>query len=352
MAALDKLFQLAVKNKASDIHIVPGEPYILRHNGRIIRLKSAKLSPEHSRKLLFEVLSEAQKEILKKDLQLDFAHEVENLGRFRGSAMMHNNGLSVAFRVIPLEVPSLEKLGHPEVVKTFLDNHQGLILVTGGTGNGKTTTLAGMVDYLNQTRSHHILTIEDPIEFIHPKKKAAINQRQLGRDTLSYANALKGALRQDPDIIIVGELRDLETISLAISASETGHLVIGTLATSSAHKTIDKVIDSYPPEEQSQIRSMLGETLKGVVTQRLIPSVKGDKMELALEILVGSLSMGNLIRENKTFQIPSLMQTGRKIGMRLMDDSILELLQEEKISPEVAFANATNKNIFRSYLKR
>ncbi len=352
MAALDKLFQLAVQNNASDIHIVPGEPYILRRSGKIVRVKSGKLSPEHSRNLLFEILSDEQKKHLKEHLQLDFAHEVKGLGRFRGSSMMHNNGLSTAFRVIPPGIPTLESLGHPAIVSSFLENHQGLILVTGGTGNGKTTTLAAMVDNLNTNRAHHILTIEDPIEFVHPLKKGAINQRQLGRDTQSYANSLKGALRQDPDVIVVGELRDLETISLAISASETGHLVIGTLATSSAHKTIDKIIDSYPPEEQSQIRAMLGETLKGVITQRLIPGIKGDKMELALEILVGSLSMANMIREGKTFQIPSLMQTGKNIGMHIMDDSIMELLKEKKISPEAAFANATNKNAFRSFLKQ
>lgn len=350
MAVLDKLFQLAVQNNASDIHIVPGEPYIFRRSGKIVRIKSGRLTPEQTRSVLFEILSDEQKQQLKKNLQLDFAHEVKGLGRFRGSSMMHNNGLSTAFRVIPPKIPSLESLGHPPIVQSFLDNHQGLILVTGGTGNGKTTTLAAMVDHMNTTRAHHILTIEDPIEFVHPLKKGAINQRQLGRDTISYANSLKGALRQDPDVIVVGELRDLETISLAISASETGHLVIGTLATSSAHKTIDKIIDSYSPEEQSQIRAMLGETLKAVITQRLIPGIKGDRMELALEILVGTLSMNNLIRENKTFQIPSLMQTGKSAGMCRMDDSIMELLRAEKISPEQAFANAANKKIFKSYL--
>ncbi|MDH3346824.1 MAG: type IV pilus twitching motility protein PilT [Desulfobulbaceae bacterium] len=351
MAILEKIFKLAVEHNASDIHISPGEPFIFRKTGRLIRLKSQKLTPEQSRQCIFEVLTKEQQELLSENLQLDFALEIEGLARFRGSAMMHNRGFSSVFRVVPLGVPTLEQLGHPDTVRKSLDNHQGLILVTGPTGMGKSTTLAAMVDYLNTNRAHHVLTVEDPIEFVHPLKKGAINQRQLGKETLSYANALKGALRQDPDVIVVGELRDLETISLAMSASETGHLVIGTLATSSAHKTVDKIIDSYSPEEQNQIRAMLGETLKAVITQRLIPGIKGDKMELACEILLGTLSLANLVRDNKTFQIPSLMQTGRSSGMKLMDDSILELYQEEKISLDAALAFAENKAVFEKFKK-
>jgi len=350
MAIIDKVFKAAIDNKASDVHIAPGEPFILRHLGTFIKLKSGTLSPDHTKKIIFEILDPQQKKILMENLQIDFAYEVEGLGRFRGSAMMHNNGLSAVFRVIPPVIPTLEGLGMPEIVRKSLDNHQGLILVTGATGHGKSTTLAAMINYINMNRAHHVLTIEDPIEFVHPLKQCIVNQRQLLRDTFSYANALKGALRQDPDVIMIGELRDLETISLAISAAETGHLVIGTLSTNSAPKTVDRIIDSFPPGEQNQIRTMLSESLKAVITQRLLKGKTGDRMVLALEILLGNLSVGNLIRDCKTFQIQSVMQMGKNIGMRLMDESILELLEQEQISLDVAFANASNTKLFKKYM--
>jgi twitching motility protein PilT len=349
MAMLEKVFKAAVSFKASDIHVVPGEPFTLRRFGKLRKIKSDALTPEQCKKDIYEILSDNQKKRLEDELQLDFAIEIADLGRFRGSAMIHHNGLSAVFRVIPLEIPTLKELGMPAVVDKILDNHQGLILVTGATGQGKSTTLAAMVDYLNTKRAHHILTVEDPIEFIHPLKRGAVNQRQLGRDTLSYANALRSALREDPDVIVIGELRDLETISLAISAAETGHLVIGTLATSSAPKTIDRIIDAYPPGEQSQIRAMLSEAVKAVITQRLIPGVDKKSMKLALEILIGTLPLTNLIRDCKTFQIPSMMQTGKGAGMMIMDESILKLLKEEEISIEYAMANANNKKLFQNF---
>jgi twitching motility protein PilT len=352
MATLHKLFKAAVDHKASDIHVAPGEPFILRRLGRLQKLRSPPLTPEQSQQLICEVLTEAQQRTLRTHQQLDFALEIPNLGRFRGSAMVHSRGLSAAFRVIPPTIPTLEDLGMPDTVKKVLDNHQGLILVTGATGHGKSTTLAAMVNHINATRSHHVLTVEDPIEFVHPLKKCAINQRDLNRNTLSYANALKGALRQDPDVIVIGELRDLETISLAISASETGHLVIGTLSTSSAAKTIDRIIDSYPSREQAQIRAMLSESLKAVITQRLIPAKDGKSMVMALEILIGTLPLTNLIKDAKTFQIPSIMQTGKSVGMRIMDESILELLQAEKISAAEAFANASNPDRFKTFVDK
>ena len=301
MAIIDKVFRAAIDNKASDVHIAPGEPFILRHFGTFIKLKSTILTPENTQKVIWEILDPQQKKFLSENLQIDFAYEVERLGRFRGSAMMHNNGLSAVFRVIPPAIPTLDSLGLPEVVRKSLDNHQGLILVTGATGHGKSTTLAAMINYINMNRAHHVLTIEDPIEFVHPLKRCIVNQRQILRDTRSYANALKGALRQDPDVIMIGELRDLETISLAISAAETGHLVIGTLSTNSAPKTVDRIIDSFPPGEQNQIRAMLSESLKAVISQRLLKGKTENKMVLALEILIGSLSVGNLIRDCKTF---------------------------------------------------
>jgi twitching motility protein PilT len=350
MAIVEKVFRAAIGLKASDVHIVPGEPFMVRRMGKMVKLKSNRLTPANTRQILFEVLTPAQQKEIEEHLQLDFALEMPELGRFRGSTMMHNNGLSGVFRLIPPQVPTLQDLGMPPVVQKVLDNHQGLILVTGATGQGKSTTLAAMVDYINTNRAHHILTIEDPIEFVHPLKKGVVNQRQRGRDTHSYANALKGALRQDPDVIVIGELRDLEAISLAISAAETGHLVIGTLATSSAPKTVYRIIDSYPPAEQSQIRAMLSEALKAVITQKLIPSSDSSRMWLALEILIGSLSVGNLIRDNKTFQLTSIMQTGKNIGMQLMDESIMALLKEEKITPEDALLNAIDEKPFKQFL--
>ena len=346
MAELDKVFRAAANAKASDVHLSPGEPYIIRQFARLRKLKSQTFTPQRCKELIFEILDAEQQERLSRDLQLDFAYEIEGIGRFRGSAMMHRCGISASFRIIPPKIPQLGELGLPEVVTKILDNHQGLILVTGATGHGKSTTLAAMVDYINTNRAHHVLTVEDPIEFIHPLKQGVVNQRQLGKDTLSYANALRAALREDPDVIMIGELRDLETISLAISAAETGHLVLGTLATSSAPKTVDRIIDSYPPGEQGQIRAMLSESLKAVITHRLIPGVDGKRMVLAVEILIGTLTMANLIRDGKVFQIPSMMQMGKSIGMQTMDDSILALLQQEKISEEEARLNANNKNLF------
>ncbi len=349
MATLDKIFRAAAKLGASDVHVVPGEPFMVRSLGKLIRLKSPILTKNHTITLLRELLSDAQVRELQEKQQLDFSYSLKGVGRFRGSAMFHNNGFSGVFRVIPPVIPTLEQLGMPELIISILENHQGIILVTGATGHGKTTTLAAMVDYLNTTRSTHILTVEDPIEFIHPLKKGVVNQRELGTGTLSYHNALKGALRQDPDVIVIGELRDLDTIALAISASETGHLVIGTMSTSGAAKTIERVIDSFPPGEQSQIRAMLSESLKAVITQRLVPSINNKSMVLALEILIGNLSIANLIRDQKTYQIQSTMQVGKSLGMRLMDNSVIELMEEGKITLETARANVDNKALLKKF---
>ena len=348
MAILDQVFKAAIKYKASDIHVVPGEPFLLRLQGRIVKLKNEPLTAESSALAIEEILTPSQLKDLHTTLQIDFAYEIKGLGRFRGSAMQHNRGLSAVFRVIPPAIPSLADLGLPGIVEKILENHQGLVLVTGATGQGKSTTLAAMVDYLNTHRAHHILTIEDPIEFVHPLKKGVVNQRQLNKDTLSYRNALKSALREDPDVIVIGELRDLETISMAISAAETGHLVIGTLATSSGPKTIDRIIDAFPANQQNQIRAMLSEALRAVITQRLIKSKQGLNMELATEVLIGTLPLVNLIKDGKTFQINSMMQTGRGVGMQLMDDSIDALLKEGKISAQAAYDYANDPRRFKS----
>jgi twitching motility protein PilT len=352
MADLDKVFKMGVSLRASDVHVVPGEPFIMRRFGKLIKSKSPPLSDSLCKKLVNELLDEEQRRRLTEDLQLDFSYEIENLGRFRGSAMMHQNGMSAIFRIIPPAIPKLSDLGLPPSVTRVLDNHQGLILVTGATGQGKTTTLAAMVDHINATRAHHVLTIEDPVEFVHPLKKGVVNQRQLHYDTRSYKNSLKAALREDPDVIMVGELRDLETISLAISAAETGHLVLGTLSTTNAPKTVDRIIDSFPPGEQGQIRATLSETLKAVVTQRLIPSINGDKMVLAVEILIGTLPVASMIRDGKVFQIPNLMQTGKNVGMRIMDESVLELLKDGQISEEIALAHVENEAMIKAFLSR
>ncbi len=352
MAKLDKVFKAAIDLNASDIHIVPDEPFVIRHLGQLKKLKSSLLTLKQCRELLFEILTDSQKKIFDQTLQLDFGYDLPGVGRFRGSAMQHQRGLSAVFRVIPPKIPTLEDLGMPDVVRRVLDNHQGLILVTGATGHGKSTTLAAMVDYINTKRPHHILTVEDPIEFIHPFKRGVVNQRQVGMDTLTYANALRGALREDPDVIMVGELRDLETMSLAITAAETGHLVIATLSTASAPKTVERIIDSFPAAEQNQIRTMLSEAIKAVITQRLVPAADKTKMVLALEILIGTLPMTNLIRDAKTFQIPSMMQTGKKDGMMLMDESLMALMKEGKISPEDAAANANKPETFKAHLKK
>ncbi len=349
MSIIERVLKAAIDLGASDLHLAPNEPFVIRKLGTLQKAKGSILSPDQTKKIILEILTEEQKERLENNYQLDFAYEIHGLGRFRGSVMLHHRGLSAVFRIIPAKVPTLEDLKMPSVVKKALDNHQGLILVTGATGHGKSTTLAAMIDYINTNRAHHVLTVEDPIEFVHPLKKAAINQRQLGRDTLSYANALKGALREDPDVIMIGELRDLETISLAISAAETGHLVLGTLSTAGAAKTIDRIIDSYPSSEQSQIKMMLAESLKAVVTQRLIPDVHEKEMVLALEILIGSLPLANLIREGRTFQIKSIIQTGKSLGMQSMDDCLAKLHKDGRISGARAYANASDPQKFKQF---
>ncbi|MDY6904143.1 MAG: PilT/PilU family type 4a pilus ATPase [Thermodesulfobacteriota bacterium] len=352
MAALDKVFSAGVKYKASDIHVVPGEPFVLRRFRKFLKLKTDPLTAETCRKYIHGILTKAQIQRLEEELQLDFIYEIEGLGRFRGNAMMHQRGMSAVFRIVPPVIPTLTTLGMPDTIKTVLDQHQGLILVTGPAGQGKSTSLAAMVDHLNTTRKHHILTVEDPIEFIHPMKKGVVNQRQLETNTQSYANALRAALREDPDVIVVGELRDLETISLAISAAETGHLVIGTLASSSAPKTVERIIDSYPPNEQNQIRAMVSESLRAVITQRLLPRKDTDAMALAMEILICTRPVANMIRDQKVFQIPSMMQTGKTSGMQIMDESMLALVEAGRVSAADAVLYAANPNLFKTHLEK
>lgn len=348
MAKIDTFLKKAFKIKASDLHIATGNPPMYRRYGKLKKFKFQELTLKVCKALIYEILSPEQRKKFEKDYELDFCYEIEGVARFRGNVLYQRTGMDASFRIIPFDIPSIDELGLPPVVKDILDQHQGLILVTGAAGHGKSTTLAAMVDQINKDRAHHVLTVEDPIEFVHPIKKGVVNQREIGRHTLGNANALKGALREDPDVIMIGELRDRETTSLAITAAETGHLVLGTMSTASAHKTVDRIIDSYPAGEQNQVRTMLADSLKAVITQRLIRNVKKNGMVLATEILIGTVPMSNLIRDYKTFQIPSMIQTGKAAQMRLMDESIVELLEAKKISLNRALKNIERKK----YLKR
>ncbi|MDX2479127.1 MAG: type IV pilus twitching motility protein PilT [Desulfuromusa sp.] len=346
MAKIDKLFQILQQQGGSDLHLSPGNPPMIRTSGQLRSAIDQVLSNEQYHALLYEIMSEDKRRYFEEHHDLDFAYEVTALNaRFRANIFMGRLGISAVFRIIPAEILTVEQLGLPETVLSLTDYKKGLILVTGPTGSGKSTTLAAMIDHINRSRSEHILTVEDPIEFVHQSHKSLINQREVGVHTQSFSSALKAALREDPDIILVGEMRDLETIELAITAAETGHLVFGTLHTSSAAKTVDRLINVFPTTQQEQIRTMLAESLQGVVAQQLLRTVDGKRCA-ALEILKVNAAVANLIREGKTFQLPSIMQTGRKDGMQLMDQALQELLTAKRISPEEACLFAVNKAQF------
>ncbi|MHB8420164.1 MAG: type IV pilus twitching motility protein PilT [Myxococcales bacterium] len=349
MAKLDALLRKAVEIGASDVHLTVDLPPVLRRFGQLKRAGGNALGAPQIEGLLLELLDPEQRERLRAHNELDFAYEIPSEARFRCNAFRHRKGIDVCFRVVMASLPGFEKLGIPDVLKEVCENHQGLILVTGPAGSGKSTTLAALVDLINGRRALHVLTIEDPIEYVHPLKKGAVNQRQLGRHTRSYANALRAALREDPDVIMVGELRDIETISLAVSAAETGHLVVGSLNTGSAHKTLNRIIDAYPASQQNQIRAMVGESLKAVFSQKLLPRADGNGVVLAYELLLGSLQLAAMIRDGKTFQIPNLMQTGKSRGMRLLDESLQELLQKGLITGETAYRAASNQAAFAKF---
>ncbi|TYO98126.1 pilus retraction ATPase PilT [Geothermobacter ehrlichii] len=351
MAKIDALFKILRDRGGSDLHISPQNPPLMRVSGELQPVVNQVLTSQHCKALLYEIMSDAQRKSFEQDHDLDFAYEVPPLkARFRANIFRGRLGTSGVFRIIPTEILSAEQLGLPEVVLRFTEHKKGLVLVTGPTGSGKSTTLAAMIDHVNRTRAEHILTIEDPIEFVHISQKSLVNQREVGHHTLSFAAALKAALREDPDIILVGEMRDLETIELAITAAETGHLVFGTLHTSSAAKTVDRIINVFPTNQQEQIRTMLAESLKGVIAQQLPRTVDGKRCA-AMEILSVTPAVANLIREGKTFQIPSIIQTGRNEGMQLMDQALQELLQKKRISAEEAYRFALNKAQFAPLLK-
>ena len=334
---------------SSDLHVSVGAPPLIRISGDLTPLTSNKLPQEETKKLLYEIMSPYQQEQFEKYMEIDFAYALQGTGRFRANVFLQNRGIAGVFRIIPEEILSVEQLKCPPQILNFAKLHKGMILCTGPTGSGKSTTLAALVDYINKNRADHILTVEDPIEFVHPNKKCLVNQRELIAHTQSFAAALKSALREDPDVILVGEMRDHETIQLALTAAETGHLVFGTLHTSSAAKTIDRIIDVFPAGQQGQIRSMLAESLKGVMAQTLLKKVGGGRIA-AIEILVGNPAISNLIREDKTFQINSVLQTSKSEGMQTLDMALLELYEKKLITAETCIDYAADKKVMKATL--
>jgi twitching motility protein PilT len=352
MAQIDQFLKVLVERGGSDLHLTVGSPPIMRVHGHLQRFKFRELTNADMEALIYEIMEEEWRIAFIDRMDYDFAYEVPGLARFRANVFWQRKGLGAVLRTIPERIMTADDLGLPEGIRRMCMLSKGLVLVTGPTGSGKSTTLAAMVDLINESRTDHILTIEDPIEFVHPNKQSLVNQREIRTNTQSFANALRAALREDPDVILVGEMRDRETIELGITAAETGHLVFGTLHTNSAPKTVDRIIDVFPADEQEQVRSMLAESLKGVIAQVLLRHKDGNSRMAAWEIMVGTSAVGNLIREGKIHQIPSIIQTGKKDGMQLLDQHILEFLMSGEITPEEAYMKAMNKQQFAQHLKQ
>ena len=351
-APIDELFRTMVEMKASDLHISAGSPPMVRHDGEIVILPGRPvLSGEDTEKLLWPIAPERNREEFQRRHDTDFAYEISGLARFRCNFFLDRKGMGGVFRQIPTKVMTAEEMGLSKEILQLCHLSKGLVLITGPTGSGKSTTLAAMIDYVNRHRTDHIITIEDPLEFVHENKKCLINQRQVGAHTGSFKDALRAALREDPDIVLVGELRDLETVAIAIETAETGHLVFGTLHTSSAPSTVDRIIDQFPADRQQQIRVMLSESLKGVISQMLCKKIGGGRVPV-LEVLIGTPPVANLIREAKIFQIPSIMQTGKKYGMCLMNESFTDLVKRKIVEPQEAYAKAIDKVNLLSQFKK
>ncbi|WP_293265581.1 type IV pilus twitching motility protein PilT [Neptunomonas sp.] len=342
---ITELLSFSVQQGASDLHITAGMPPVIRVDGDVRRIKLPALEQKQVQTLIYDIMNDKIRKDFEDRFEADFSFEVPGLARFRVNAFNQNRGAAAVFRTIPSKVLTMDDLGMGKVFQDLSLMARGLVLVTGPTGSGKSTTLAAMVDYVNEVRSDHILTIEDPIEFVHESKKCLVNQREVHRDTQSFANALRSALREDPDIILVGEMRDLETIRLALTAAETGHLVFGTLHTTSAAKTIDRIIDVFPAAEKDMVRSMLSESLQGVISQTLLKKVNGGRVA-AHEIMMGTPAVRNLIREDKVAQMYSAIQTGASHGMKTLDQSLKELVQKGLISRETARDKAKNPQGF------
>ncbi len=342
---ITELLSFAVQQGASDLHLTAGMPPIIRVDGDVRRIKLPALDHKQVHTLVYDIMNDKQRKEYEENFEADFSFEVPKLARFRVNAFNQHRGAAAVFRTVPNKVLTMDDLGMGKVFRDLSEQARGLVLVTGPTGSGKSTTLAAMIDYVNDTRSDHILTIEDPIEFVHESKKCLINQREVHRDTHSFSNALRSALREDPDVILVGEMRDLETIRLALTAAETGHLVFGTLHTTSAAKTVDRIIDVFPAAEKDMVRSMLSESLQGVISQTLLKRVKGGRVA-AHEIMIGTPAVRNLIREDKVAQMYSAIQTGAAYGMKTLDQSLTELMQKGIISKELAREKAKNPATF------
>jgi len=339
------LLKTTIDLKASDLHITVAVPPTVRVNGKLIKIGDEPITPEMSAKLIKDVLTEDELNKLDTNGELDLSFANPGLGRFRVNVFKQRGSYSMALRVVALNIPTIEQLGLPTVTKELARKQRGLVLVTGPTGSGKSTTLASMIDLINNERNCHILTLEDPIEYLHKHNKSIVNQREIGNDSISFANALRSALRQDPDVILVGEMRDLETISIAITAAETGHLVLSTLHTLGAAKTVDRIIDVFPPHQQQQIKVQLSSVLEGVISQQLIPKADGTGRIGAYEVMVTTPAIRNLIREGKSHQIQTSIQTGVKFGMQTMDQSIIELYKKGLITKEVAITSAVDQDI-------
>ena len=340
------LLAFSVKNKASDLHLSAGLPPMIRVHGDVRRINMPQMEHSQVHDMVYDIMNDGQRKFYEENLECDFSFEIPNLARFRVNAFNQNRGAAAVFRTIPSKVLTLEQLGAPASFKDIAQNPRGIVLVTGPTGSGKSTTLAAMVDFINDNEHGHILTVEDPIEFVHQSKKCLINQREVGPHTLSFANALRSALREDPDVILVGEMRDLETIRLALTAAETGHLVFGTLHTSSAAKTIDRIVDVFPAAEKDMVRSMLSESLRAVISQTLLKTKDGNSRVAAHEIMIGTPAIRNLIRENKIAQMYSAIQTGQSVGMQTLDQNLQELVRRNIVAADEARSKATNRDIF------
>ncbi len=351
MAKIDAFFKLMNEQGASDLHMVSGQPPALRLMGEIERIKYKTLTNDELKAMLYEIAPEDKVKVFEETGDVDFGYEIPGLARYRANFFMQKYGVAAVFREIPSTILTAEQLGLPPVISKLASLPRGLCVVTGPTGSGKSTTLAAIIDVANKTRKDHIITVEDPVEFVHKSQACIINHREVGMHTKTFSAALKGALREDPDVILVGEMRDLETISLAIEAASTGHLVFGTLHTSSAMKTVDRIIEVFPSSEQAQIRSTLSDGIRAVVAQVLFKRIDKKGRVPAMEIMIATSAVRNLIREGKTHQISSSIQTGKKYGMQLLDDAIMDHLNAGRIDPDEAYMKSNEKGRFRPFLK-
>lgn len=350
MARIDAFLKLGLTQNCSDIHLAVGVPPMLRMHGDLMPIKFRELGDQELEGYVQEIMTESQIRRFRSGEDLDFSYVSEESGRYRVNLFRKATGVGACFRHIPTEVPTLEKLKMPAVLKRICDNHQGMVLVTGSTGTGKSTTLAAMIDYLNRGRALNIISLEDPIEFVHKSYKSQVIQRELGTHLPNFADGIRAALREDPDVILVGEMRDPETISMAMTAAETGHLVFGTLHTTGAVKTIDRIIDALPSDEREQTKSFLAQSLRAVITQNLIKTPDGKGRHAALEIMIMTRAIANLVQTDQTHQIPSQLQTGSDYGMRLMDQSLLEAVQAKLVDPDDAFRYASDKSLFQKFV--